>query len=193
VRNEIKGPLVGVTFTEPVPDSAGWEHSRDGKWRNGLLLNLAIGQGELLLTPLQLALMMAEVSQDGHAVRPHLVQAVRCRPEEHPARLRDGHGAHRLMKHIGIVEVPGWHSGILPEIEPIRSIFPCRAQGASTSWSVHDDTLAIVTRTTNTRLPYYAHNRASQPAAPNHEAGIKAGTVHSARPRKQSGRRNPAL
>ena len=38
VRNEIKGPLVGVTFTEPVPPSAEWEHSREGKWRNGLVL-----------------------------------------------------------------------------------------------------------------------------------------------------------
>ena len=38
VRKEISGPLVGVTFTEPVPASAGWEHSRDGKWRNGLVL-----------------------------------------------------------------------------------------------------------------------------------------------------------
>ena len=38
VRKEIKGPLVGVTFTEPVPTSAGWKHSRDGKWRNGLVL-----------------------------------------------------------------------------------------------------------------------------------------------------------
>ena len=38
VRDEVKGPLVGVTFTEPVPASAGWEHSRDGKWRNGLVL-----------------------------------------------------------------------------------------------------------------------------------------------------------
>jgi hypothetical protein len=38
VRNETKGPLVGVTFTEPVPASAEWVHSRDGKWRNGLVL-----------------------------------------------------------------------------------------------------------------------------------------------------------
>jgi hypothetical protein len=38
VRNEIRGPLIGVTFTEPVPPNAGWEHSRDGKWRNGLVL-----------------------------------------------------------------------------------------------------------------------------------------------------------
>lgn len=38
VRNKIKGSFVGVTFTEPVPAGAGWEHSRDGKWRNGLVL-----------------------------------------------------------------------------------------------------------------------------------------------------------
>jgi hypothetical protein len=38
VQNEIKGPLVGVTFTEPVPREAGWEHAREGKWRNGLVL-----------------------------------------------------------------------------------------------------------------------------------------------------------
>jgi hypothetical protein len=38
VQDEVKGPLVGVTFTEPVPPSDEWGHSRDGKWRNGLVL-----------------------------------------------------------------------------------------------------------------------------------------------------------
>lgn len=38
VQKEVKGPLVGVTFTEPVPPSAEWSHSREGKWRNGLVL-----------------------------------------------------------------------------------------------------------------------------------------------------------
>ncbi|KAI0257043.1 hypothetical protein BJV78DRAFT_1116525 [Lactifluus subvellereus] len=38
VQKEIHGPFVGVTFTEPVPPSAEWEHSREGKWRNGLVL-----------------------------------------------------------------------------------------------------------------------------------------------------------
>ena len=38
VQKDIKGPLVGVTFTEPVPHDAGWEHAREGKWRNGLVL-----------------------------------------------------------------------------------------------------------------------------------------------------------
>ncbi len=48
-----------------------------GKWRKGLLLNLAIGQGELLCTPLQLALMAAEAGTSGHAVRPHVVREIR--------------------------------------------------------------------------------------------------------------------
>ena len=38
------------------------------------MLNLAIGQGELLLTPLQLALMTAQVSVNGRALRPHVIQ-----------------------------------------------------------------------------------------------------------------------
>ena len=38
VQDEVRGPLVGVTFTEPVPSSAGWSYSREGKWRNGLVL-----------------------------------------------------------------------------------------------------------------------------------------------------------
>jgi penicillin-binding protein 2 len=48
-----------------------------GKWRKGMLLNLAIGQGELLVTPLQLALMAAEVAGEGRALRPHVVKEVR--------------------------------------------------------------------------------------------------------------------
>jgi penicillin-binding protein 2 len=47
-----------------------------GRWRSGLLLNLAIGQGELLLTPLQMALAAAEVASQGRALRPHLVARV---------------------------------------------------------------------------------------------------------------------
>jgi penicillin-binding protein 2 len=52
------------------------QHFHTGKWPRGVLLNLGIGQGELLVTPLQLATMTAVVANGGHAVRPHVVQSV---------------------------------------------------------------------------------------------------------------------
>lgn len=48
-----------------------------GQSRPGLMLNLVIGQGELLLTPLQMALMVAEAANGGRALRPHVVREVR--------------------------------------------------------------------------------------------------------------------
>jgi penicillin-binding protein 2 len=58
--------------------SVAWYDKRwgDGRWPKGVLLNLAIGQGEILVTPMQLAVMAAEVANGGHSVRPHLVQGV---------------------------------------------------------------------------------------------------------------------
>ena len=42
-------------------------------WTAGNKLNLAIGQGELLATPLQMARSFAAIGGDGHLYRPHLV------------------------------------------------------------------------------------------------------------------------
>lgn len=71
-----------------IPGTA-WYDRRwgPGRWRKGILLNLAIGQGELLLTPLQLALLAAEIGNGGKALRPHVVHSVRGAGEfrpEHP-------------------------------------------------------------------------------------------------------------
>ena len=70
-----------------IPNAAYYDrHWGAGLWRSGLLLNLAIGQGELLLTPLQLALVTAEVASNGRPLRPHVVQRVRGAREFRPAR-----------------------------------------------------------------------------------------------------------
>jgi penicillin-binding protein 2 len=56
-------------------------HFKSGHWPRGVLLNLGIGQGELLTSPLQLALMASIVANGGHAIRPHVVQAIQGVPE----------------------------------------------------------------------------------------------------------------
>src|SRR6185295_9763841 len=57
-----------------VPSEA-WYVKRFGRMRKGALLNLAIGQGELLVTPLQLALLAAQVTTDGRPLRPHVIES----------------------------------------------------------------------------------------------------------------------
>ncbi len=70
-----------------IPDAAYYDKRWGARgWRSGLLLNLAIGQGELLLTPLQLALMTAEAAMDGRPLRPHVVERVGRAPAFRPAR-----------------------------------------------------------------------------------------------------------
>ena len=65
-----------------VPTSQYYnEHFHTGRWPRGVLLNLGIGQGELLATPLQLATMTSVVANGGHAVRPHVVSAVQGQRE----------------------------------------------------------------------------------------------------------------
>jgi len=56
-----------------------WLDNRYGKnqWTKGILPNLAIGQGEILVTPLQLAIMYAAIAGDGEFFVPHLLNMVK--------------------------------------------------------------------------------------------------------------------
>ena len=61
-----------------VPDEAYYDRRWGaGQFPKGLLLNLVIGQGELLVTPLQLALLAAQAANEGHPIRPHVIAQVR--------------------------------------------------------------------------------------------------------------------
>ncbi len=85
------GERSGVDLPEErgglVPGTSWYDrHWGVGRWSRGLLLNLAIGQGELLVTPLQLALVTAEVVRDGRPLRPHVVRRVQGVAEFRPER-----------------------------------------------------------------------------------------------------------
>ncbi|MEO0073813.1 MAG: penicillin-binding transpeptidase domain-containing protein, partial [candidate division WOR-3 bacterium] len=58
--------------------SRGWLDSRygRGRWTSGILLNLAIGQGEILATPLQIALVYGLIAGNGRCGRPYLVEQI---------------------------------------------------------------------------------------------------------------------
>lgn len=54
-----------------------WKQKRFGKrWFHGETLSVAIGQGAVLLTPIQLASMTATIANEGTIYRPHLVKRI---------------------------------------------------------------------------------------------------------------------
>lgn len=59
-----------------------------GQWRAGDTLNISIGQGETLVTPLQMVRMMAVVGRQGIMVQPHLLKAVGDMEVEKPPQPR---------------------------------------------------------------------------------------------------------
>ncbi|MBI1181537.1 MAG: penicillin-binding protein 2 [Alphaproteobacteria bacterium] len=58
-----------------VPTRAWKRHNRrDPRWHDGETLSVAIGQGYMLATPLQLAVMASRIANGGHAVEPTLMK-----------------------------------------------------------------------------------------------------------------------
>jgi penicillin-binding protein 2 len=77
------GALTGIEVEEsagllPGPD---WKIQATGEgWAPGDAVNLAIGQGELQVTPLQVAVLLAAVGNGGTLYRPQLVQMIAVDP-----------------------------------------------------------------------------------------------------------------
>ncbi len=62
-----------------VPDSAYFNRTYPRGWTSGYTINLGIGQGNMVVTPMQLARYVAAVANDGILYPPHLVDYM-----EHP-------------------------------------------------------------------------------------------------------------
>ena len=68
-----------------VPDAAWYDrHQGPGQWSRGVMMNLAIGQGELLVTPIQMAVLAGRLATGGTMPDPVFVR------EPAPARRQPG-------------------------------------------------------------------------------------------------------
>ncbi len=60
-----------------IPDSSYYNRTYPRGWTAGYTINLGIGQGDMLVTPMQLARYVSAIANAGTLYSPHLVQAVR--------------------------------------------------------------------------------------------------------------------
>lgn len=67
---------IGDELNGLVPDMAYYNEQENGGWTQGKMMNLAIGQGETLVTPLQMAVLIAAVANGGVLYRPHVIRCI---------------------------------------------------------------------------------------------------------------------
>ena len=72
------GTKTGIDLLEEskglIPTSKYYEKVYGKQWPKGILVSVGIGQGEVSVTPLQLALMTALIANNGKTYEPHLVK-----------------------------------------------------------------------------------------------------------------------
>lgn len=73
---DLQGEASGVVPTPAWKAEAFRNRPADGVWRGGDYTNLVIGQGDLLVTPMQVACAYAAIAT-GHTMKPHLLKEVR--------------------------------------------------------------------------------------------------------------------
>lgn len=77
---DIRGEKAGL-----VPDREWSQKARKMRWYRGETISVSIGQGPILVTPVQMAVMTAIVANGGYRVTPHLYKNAPVPPPEHLA------------------------------------------------------------------------------------------------------------
>ncbi len=89
-----------------VPDTAWSLRVRKIKWYPGETISVSIGQGPVLLTPMQMAVMTAMVANGGHPVVPHLIKG--AKPRSRPQVKLDPHALKVVREGLwAVVNQPG--------------------------------------------------------------------------------------
>lgn len=105
--------LLGIEEAAGLVPTPEWKSAQGGQgWRDGDTCNLAIGQGALLVTPLQMAMAAAAIANGGTLYRPRLVLGQRL------DRLSDFSMSEKI-----VVRRAGWSSAALRVVrEAMRDV-----------------------------------------------------------------------
>ncbi|WP_099464930.1 MULTISPECIES: penicillin-binding protein 2 [Parabacteroides] len=63
-----------------VPNSKYYDKYYRGRWNSSTIISIAIGQGEILATPLQICNLAATIANRGHFITPHVVKGIQDTP-----------------------------------------------------------------------------------------------------------------
>jgi len=142
LSSEVKGNIPEVAYYDKY---FGQQH-----WNSLTIRSLSIGQGELLVTPLQLANMVATVANRGYYIAPHLVRAI-----------QDTNRVFRELKYEKKL------SGINPEyfsivIEGMQAVI----EETRLNQSIHIDSVIICGKTGTVQNPHGADHSAFVAFAP---------------------------
>jgi penicillin-binding protein 2 len=59
-----------------IPNSDSYDRSRNKRWNSSSIISIAIGQGEISATPLQICNLAATIANRGHYITPHVVREI---------------------------------------------------------------------------------------------------------------------
>ncbi|MDP2337948.1 MAG: penicillin-binding protein 2 [Bacteroidota bacterium] len=143
LTSEVKGNIPETTYYD--------KYFGQGRWNSMTIRSLAIGQGEILVTPLQMANMVATVANRGYYITPHLVKAI-----------QDTNRVFRELKFEKKV------TDINPEyfntiIEGMQAVID---ETTTMKLTVHQDNIVICGKTGTVQNPHGADNSAFVAFAP---------------------------
>lgn len=93
-----------------IPNAQFYDKAYRGSWNGLTVISIGIGQGEVLLTPLQIANMCATIANRGNFITPHIVRKIRG--EELDSLYRFPHYTSVERKHYDTV-VQGMRAAVL--------------------------------------------------------------------------------
>lgn len=99
-----------------VPHSDGL---RSRRWSKGDTLNMSIGQGDLLVTPIQLVNMIATVARGGKQLQPYVVKSVGNQDQAQGQVMRTIHLPENVLEHLRA----GMRAAVADEGGTARALF----------------------------------------------------------------------